>query len=35
VGARFSHSGGSANIYIDEASIAAGPIKSFLPIVLK
>jgi hypothetical protein len=34
-GAKFSHSGGPANIYIDEASIGVGPLKSFLPIVVK
>jgi hypothetical protein len=34
-GARFSYSGGPANIYIDEASIGFGPLKTFLPIVVK
>jgi hypothetical protein len=35
VGVKFSHSGGAANIYIDEVSIAAGPLNAFLPLVIK
>jgi hypothetical protein len=35
VGARFSYTGGAANIYIDEVSIGAGSYKNFLPIVIQ
>jgi hypothetical protein len=35
VGVKFSQTGGPASIYIDEVSIAAGPLKTFLPIVVK
>ena len=35
VGVNFNHSGGSANIFIDEVSIATGPKKVFLPVMVK
>jgi hypothetical protein len=34
VGVRFSQSG-SGNVYIDEVSIAAGPLKTYLPLIFK
>ncbi|MCB9079556.1 MAG: fibronectin type III domain-containing protein [Anaerolineaceae bacterium] len=35
VGARFTNSGGAANIYIDEVSIGEGPLRSYLPLILR
>lgn len=35
VGARFTHAGGAANIYIDEVSIGIGPTRTYLPIILQ
>ncbi|MCB0195043.1 MAG: fibronectin type III domain-containing protein [Anaerolineae bacterium] len=35
VGARFNYSGGPANIYIDEVSIGEGPLRTYLPIVIR
>lgn len=35
VGARFTRSGGAANIFIDEVSIGAGPLRTYLPVVLR
>lgn len=35
VGARFTRSGGAANIFIDEVSIGAGPLRTYLPMLLR
>ncbi len=35
IGVNFSHTGGAANIFIDEVSIAAGPFKTYLPVTIK
>jgi hypothetical protein len=35
VGVNFSYTGGATEIYIDEVSIAAGPYRTYLPILMK
>jgi hypothetical protein len=35
VGVRFSYTGSGANIFIDEISIAEGPYRTYLPVVMK
>ncbi len=35
IGVNFSYNGTNANIFIDEVSLAAGPYKTYLPILLK
>jgi hypothetical protein len=35
IGVNFSYSGGPASIFIDEVSIAAAPLKTRLPVIMK
>ncbi|MCB0166256.1 MAG: hypothetical protein KDI79_18645 [Anaerolineae bacterium] len=35
VGARFTYTGGTANIYIDEVSIGEGPLRTYFPLLLR